>query len=156
MASFPLIDSKVQKNIKVSKQEDTVAMFFPGPAVVRLALSSSEVLEFKPGVQAVPVKYKDHPWLKAHKVVAVNGVSVEPDKQEEQEEADREATAARLKADAAEQRSKLQSALTAMTKAELVVYGRQNYKLDLDGGAVTKPELIAAILEAADAVAAGK
>jgi len=170
MASFPLTKDPVQKVVKPAK-EKMVPMEFPGPADVRLALSSNQVLIFKPGVQLVPQSLVNHPWLKAHKVKLIEGLEGEQAKataeaQQAQENADDKKKQDDLdkaaKAEADKKRSAAATALNAMTKPELAVFAKQTHGLELNHEEMKKPEMVAAIQNAmapkkeSDAVTAGQ
>lgn len=148
MASFAM--APVAKVVKAKEsKEELVPMEFPGPADVRLALQNGTIMIFKPGVQMVPVSLKNHTWLKCHKVKEVKMPAKLPaDEVQETLDAQAKAKEEQEKAEAEQRKSKLQTVLAAMTKADLVVYGKTKYDLALDGAA-KKDELIAAILEAA-------
>jgi hypothetical protein len=53
--------------MKTEAQEETVAMLFPHRVLLTVDYESGP-LRFESGVQQVPARYVDHPWLRAHGV----------------------------------------------------------------------------------------
>lgn len=155
--SFPLTNDPTQKITQVDPKEETVMMVFPGPADVRLVQQDNSVLIFKPGVRKVPVRLKDHPWLKAHKVVlateaaeanpprvettGISSAVVPENQQPGAQENKPPATTTAPPAGAVE-------AFGAMTKAELAVFAKKNLSLDLDPSKMNKDAMVTAVLEA--------
>lgn len=58
--------------------EETVTMVFP--RAVQLTLDNHQVVKFSPGPQQVPVRLKDHWYLKANKVITYEAAAAEASK----------------------------------------------------------------------------